>query len=104
MYGATNIWSDPSMAKEILSGGNIGRAPKDFKAADYMTERAAAEGPSAKINRTFKALKKQGWRLKKQAPDTFAPVAPGERIEAAKAKGIGFVMRDGKLVPVRNKK
>lgn len=105
MGGAyTDTYSDPELAKEILDGGYFGRAPKDFKSADYMTERAALEGASSKITRTFKALKQKGWRLSKIEKNVYSPVDPAARIELAKTKGISFVMKNGKLSPVRGKK
>jgi hypothetical protein len=55
--------SDPVTAKELLDGGHIGFAPKDFKKATVISERAAAEGSSAKIMRAFKSLRKKGYTL-----------------------------------------
>jgi hypothetical protein len=93
--------SDPSMAKEILDGGWIGRAPKDFKKADFITERAAVEGSSAKIMRAVRALKKKGYRLRLDENNAFKLTSPAERINRARAKGIIFENKGGRLVPRR---
>lgn len=91
--------SDPTMAKELLDGGYYGSAPKHFKRADAITERAALEGPSQKITRAFRALRKQGFRLQPGSKDAKALelISPAERVARAEAKGIKFVKQNGKL-------
>jgi hypothetical protein len=49
-------------------------------------------------------LKKRGWRFSKIEKDTFSLLNPKARIQVAKNKGISFIKKNGKLVPIRRKK
>jgi hypothetical protein len=115
MKQPVGVTSDPDMARELLTGGNVGLGPADFKKADFMTAQAALEGSSGKINRLMKKLRKEGFRFKPAAnrgvyspsdidQGSYSLVSPTERIEAAKKTGVRFVKKNGRVVPVRPKK
>lgn len=93
------------VARELFEG-----IERISKRPDYISRNALEESPKAvrKIN----ALLKKGFRFKKTKEaaywevigDEYKLLSPQERVAEAKYKGIRFVKKNGKIVPMRPKK
>lgn len=93
---------NPAIAKGILE--DMAKYAKS-EGHTLITERAALETHSKRALNTLKKALNGGSRLKPSAttPGAFELKNVVERIEEAKKRGISFVQKNGKLVPVRGK-
>lgn len=94
--------TNPESANWILESMQL---DSSRSVTDVITEGLAVESASRKALRALGKAKKSGARLKivKGSSNEFRFVSAAERIAEAKQRGISFIKKNGKIVPVRKK-